>query len=148
MCPPITLQNSKRFFSPSEWKSPWSSIRWPDLNESHCYTKGPMTLRPTLDGGPGSKFLGTNLDTLEANLSPWVEPCLHLGSPNHELFILVQTNLFSSKMVPCRFRLNLSLFGLGPWSEGCGSNLWLLANRIALFHWTLDLGPSSKVTLD
>ncbi len=77
-----------------------------------------------------------------------LDPSLHLGSPNHELFILVWTNWFSSKMVPCRFRLNLSLFGLGPWSKGCGSNLWLLANRIALFHWTLDLGPSSKVTLN
>jgi hypothetical protein len=40
----------------------------------------------------------------------------------------------------------LPLFGLGPLSKGHGSNyLWLLPNRFALFHWTLDLAPSSKV---
>ncbi len=41
----------------------------------------------------------------------------------------------------------LPLFGLGPSSKGHGANLWLSSNRIALFHWTLDLGPSSKVAL-
>jgi hypothetical protein len=49
--------------------------------------------------------------------------------------------------VPCRFSLDLPLFGLGPSSKGHRSNLWLSSNRIALFHWTLDLGSSSKVAL-
>jgi hypothetical protein len=53
----------------------------------------------------------------------------------------------TSKMVPCRFSLDLPLFGLGPSSKGQRSNLWLSSNRIALFHWTLDLGSSSKVAL-
>jgi hypothetical protein len=47
---------------------------------------------------------------------------------------------FPSKMVPCRFSLNLPIFGRGPSFKGHGSNLWLSSNRIALFHWTLDLG--------
>jgi hypothetical protein len=56
---------------------------------------------------------------------------------------------FSFKMVPCKFSLNLSLCGLQSSSKGshvgpiCGSH----SNRIALFHWTLDPGPSSKVAL-
>jgi len=41
---------------------------------------------------------------------------------------------FPSKMVSCRFNLDLPLFGLGPSSKGCGSKLWLPTNRIALFH--------------
>jgi hypothetical protein len=48
-------------------------------------------------------------------------------------------------MVPCRFSLDLQLFGLGPLSKGHGFNLSLSANRVALFHWTLDIRPSSKV---
>jgi hypothetical protein len=49
-----------------------------------------MLLRPTLDGGPGFKFLGTNVDLFETNPILWldpplVDPSLHLGSPNHEL---------------------------------------------------------------
>ncbi len=40
-------------------------------------------------------------------------------------------------MMPCRFSLNLPLFGLGPSSKGLGSNLWLSSNRIAscLLNW-------------
>jgi hypothetical protein len=37
-----------------------------------------------------------------------------------------------------RFSLDLPLFGLGPSSKGLGSNLWLSANKISLFHWTLN----------
>ncbi len=109
--------------------------------------KRPHDTKTHFRWGPGSDSwepIWTHLKqiwVLGLNLA--LDPSLHLGSPNHELFILVQP-----KMVPCRFRLYLSLFGLGPWSKGCGSNLWLSANRIALFHWTLDLGPSSKVTLN
>ncbi len=47
------------------------------------------SLRPTLDEDLGSKFLGTNLDSFEANwileLDLALDPSLHLGSPNHEL---------------------------------------------------------------
>ncbi len=76
---------------------------------------------------------------------------LHLGSSNHELSLLAPFFRwfgpidFPSKMVPSRFSLDLPLFGLGPSSKGHGSNLWLLLNRIGLFHWTMDLGSSSKV---
>jgi hypothetical protein len=46
-----------------------------------------------------------------------------------------------------RFSLDLPLFGVGPSSKGHGSRPWVSANRIGLFHWTLELGPSSKVAL-
>ncbi len=77
---------------------------------------------------------------------------LHLDSPNHELcffffFFSSEPIDFLSKMVPCKFSLNLPLFGLKPTSKARGSNLWLSTNRIALFQWTLDLGPSFKVAL-
>jgi hypothetical protein len=45
------------------------------------------------------------------------------------------------------FCLNMPLFGLGPSSKGLRTNLKLLINKIAWIHWSLDLGPSSKVTL-
>jgi hypothetical protein len=50
-------------------------------------------------------------------------------------------------MVPCRFSFNWPIFGLETSSKGHGSNYWLSANRIALFHWTLDVRPSSNVAL-
>ncbi len=59
---------------------------------------------PTLDGCTGSKFLGTNLNSFEANwileLDLALDPSLHLGSSNHELsflafFFWVETNWFS-----------------------------------------------------
>ncbi len=40
--------------------------------------------------------------------------------------------------MPCRFRLNLPILGVGPSSKHHGSNLWLSFNRIVF-------GPSSKV---
>jgi len=47
------------------------------------------TLRHTFDDGPGSNFLGTNLDWFEANwileLDCTLIPSLILGSPNQEL---------------------------------------------------------------
>jgi len=65
-------------------------------------------------------------------------------------FVFVGLNqlIFPPKKVPCSFCLDLPLFGLGPSSKGRGSNLGFLASRIALFHWTLDLGLSSKVTIN
>jgi hypothetical protein len=49
--------------------------------------------------------------------------------------------------VPCRFSLHLPLIGLGPSSKGPGTNLKPLTNKIPWIHWSLDLGPSSKVSL-
>jgi hypothetical protein len=54
---------------------------------------------------------------------------------------------FPPIMVPCKFNLDLPLFGLGLSSKGHGPNLWLSTNRIALFHWTRVLRPSYKVAL-
>jgi hypothetical protein len=80
---------------------------------------------------------------------------LHLGSPNHELSPSFELYLkksepieFPSKMVPCKFSLNLPLSSLGPSSKAHGSNLWPSSNRISLFHWALDLRPSSKAALN
>ncbi len=39
------------------------------------------------------------------------------------------------------------VFGLGPSSKGVGTNLKVSTNKIAWIHWSLDLEPSSKVTL-
>jgi hypothetical protein len=33
--------------------------------------------------------------------------------------------------VPCRFSLNLPLFGLGPLFKGLGTDLQLLTNKVA-----------------
>jgi hypothetical protein len=62
-----------------------------------------LYLRPTLDEGPGSNFLGNNLDWFEANwileLECTLIPSRILGSPNQELSsyhcVLVWTNWFS-----------------------------------------------------
>jgi hypothetical protein len=47
------------------------------------------------------------------------------------LFLGLNQLIFPSKQVPCRFRLNLPLFGLGPSSKGLGTNLKLSTNKIA-----------------
>ncbi len=52
-----------------------------------------------------------------------------------------------SKMMPCTLNHNLICLGLGPLSKGLGTNLKFLTNRNAQFHWTLLLGPLSKVAL-
>jgi hypothetical protein len=54
---------------------------------------------------------------------------------------------FPSQTVPCKFSLDLPLFGLGPSSKCHGFNLWLSTNKIDVSQGTLDLGSSSKVTL-
>ncbi len=54
---------------------------------------------------------------------------------------------FPSKMMPCKLNHNLICLGLEFLSEGLGTNLKLLTNRNAQFHWTLLLGPLSKVAL-
>jgi hypothetical protein len=92
-------------------------------------------------------------------LNPWVgralDTSLHLGSWNPELsfiglFFLWGSNqlIFTPKWCNVSLALICHFLGLGPSSKGHhGSNLWLSSNRIALFHWTLDLEPSSKVAL-
>ncbi len=92
------------------------------------------------------------MDSREANqileLDLALDASLHLGFSNHELFFfffLFEPIDFPSKMVPCKFSLDLSLFGLQPSSKVHGSILWRSTNKIVLFHWTLDLGSSSKV---
>jgi len=94
----------------------FSSLVNPSCCLSLCFYY--QILRPTLDGSVGSKFLGTNLVSFEAN---WIlefvlalDPSLHLGSPNHDLsFELLflggsKPIDFPFKMVPCGFSLNLS----------------------------------------
>jgi hypothetical protein len=108
-------------------------------------------LRPTLDGGPASKFLGMNLNSLSWTL-PMTLACILvlqiMGSPFWLFFFLSKPINFPFKMVTCRFSLGFPLFGLGLSSKGYGCNLWLSSNTIALFHWTLNLGARSKVTLN
>ncbi len=55
--------------------------------------------------------------------------------------------IFPPQQVPCRFSLDLPLFGLGPSFKGLATNLKLSTNKIPWIHWSLDLGPSSKVSL-
>jgi hypothetical protein len=49
-------------------------------------------------------------------------------------------------MVPCKFSLDLPLFGLGPSSKGHRSNLWLSSYSIALLYF-IEPWTSSKVEL-
>jgi hypothetical protein len=63
-------------------------------------------------------------------------PSLILGSPNEELSFLalffgLNQLIFPLKQVPCRFNLNLPLFGLGPLFKGLGTDLKLSTNKIA-----------------
>ncbi len=105
-------------------------------------------LRPTLVQGPGSNFLGTRFDWFEAywilKLDCTLVLSLILGSPNQELSFLIFFGLnqliFPPKQVPCRFSLNLPLFGLGPFSKDLGTNLKLRPIRLLEFigPWTLD----------
>jgi hypothetical protein len=107
--------------------------------------------------GPGFKFLGIKLDSFEANwileMEPALNPSLNLGSPKLELSFehffwkLENWLIFPAKWCLCRFSHNLPQFCLGPSSKGHESNLWLSAIRNSLFHRTLDLRPSSKMTL-
>jgi hypothetical protein len=91
--------------------------------------------------GPGSKFLEPIWTHFKQSESlswalPWTLTCILglqiMSSPLSSFFLGLKPEPIDipCKMVPCRFSLNLPLFGYG-------SNLWLW-NRIALFHWTLD----------
>jgi hypothetical protein len=102
--------------------------------------------------GPESKFLGTSRTHLKQIGDLALDPSLHLGSSNQELSLLAfpsgsQPIDFLFETVPSRFCLDWPRSGLGLSSKGHGLNLWISSNRIALFYWTLNLGPSSEVAL-
>jgi hypothetical protein len=115
----------------------------------------PLTLNPRWRSRvqfPRNQF-GTDLKQIES-LSwtiPWsLASFLVLqirSSPFSTVFLGPNQLIFSPKQVPCRFSLNLPHLGLGPLSKGLGTKLKLSTNKIAWIHWSLDLGPSSKVTL-
>jgi hypothetical protein len=54
---------------------------------------------------------------------------------------------FPSKMMPCRLNHNSICLGPRSLSKVLGTNLKLLTNKNAWFHWALILGPLSKVAL-
>jgi hypothetical protein len=118
------------------------------LNLSHFLST--LTLiRHTLDEeGRGSNFLGTNLKQIESlswTRKPWsVAWFLVLQiqelSPFSTLFWSEPIDFPSKTGAPCRFSLNLPLFGLGPSSKKPWDqfkSFW--PNKIAWIHWSLDL---------
>lgn len=93
--------------------------------------------------GPGSKFLGTNLDSFQTNWilemdMPWTVACilvllimsspLSSFSPSHPIDL-------PSKMMPSRFGLYLPLFGLGPSSKVTLSSFPSVGHQTAPTHW-------------
>ncbi len=78
---------------------------------------------------------------------------LHFDSPNHVLsfklffFFWFRPIGFPSKMMLCKVNQNLICLDPEPLSKGLDTNVKLLTNRNARFHWTLLLGPLSKVAL-
>jgi hypothetical protein len=107
----------------------------------------PLRLRLILDGvqGPNSYnqfgLFWSKTEFLSWAL-PQTLPCilvLQIMSPPLRSFFVFEEIDFPSKMVPCRFSVNLPSFGLGTSSKGQGFILWLPTNRIVLFqYWTLD----------
>jgi len=107
-----------------------------------------------LDKGPRSNFLGTNLHSCEANwileLECSLVPILILGFPNQSSpFSIVfwsEPIDFPSKIGAilasiCYFLiLDLHLKALGPIQS-------FSTNKIVWIHWSLYLGPSSKLAL-
>jgi hypothetical protein len=55
--------------------------------------------------------------------------------------------VFPSKIMSCKLNHNLICLGLEPLSKDLRINLKLFTNRNARFHWTMLLGPLSKVAL-
>ncbi len=108
----------------------------------------PPYLQPTLDGVRGSNSwepIWTHLQQI-VSLSwtlPWTLACilvLQIMSSPFELFFFLVSNqlIFSPKWQHLHLVSIYYFFYIGPLSKSCGSNLWLLSNKIALFHWTLD----------
>ncbi len=81
------------------------------MGEAHFRrVQGPNSYEPILN----------HLKQIESILE--LDLTLHLGSSNHELSILapffwLEPIDFPSKMVPCKFCLDLPFFGLGPSSK-------------------------------
>ncbi len=96
-------------------------------------------------------FILTKLKQREQKINKkWatLDPSLHFGYLNHELslklfFLWFEPIGFPLTTMP--FRLNHNLICPGPLSKGLGTNLKLLTNKNAQFHWSLHLGPLSKV---
>jgi hypothetical protein len=110
-----------------------------------------LNLRPHFRWGPGWKFIGTNLDSFEANWILELDPSLHLDSPNNELswrsFLGLNQLMFPPKLCHvglasiCHFWVvdtHLKVRGPIYGSQPIG---------LLYFPWTLDLGSSSKVVL-
>jgi hypothetical protein len=78
-----------------------------------------------------------------------LDPSLHFGSPNHEISfkLFLKIWIHPSKLMSYRLNHNLICLGPGPSSICLKINSKLLTNRNAWFHWTLLLGPLSKVAL-
>jgi hypothetical protein len=66
---------------------------------------------------------------------------------SYKLFFLVRTNWFSFQNDTCKLNHNLICFGLGLLFKSLETNLKLLTNRNAQFHWTLLLEPLFNVAL-
>ncbi len=115
-------------------------------------------LRLTLEGvqGPNSyEPILTHLKQIKSILE--LDPTLHLGSSNHELSFLAPFFFFGlepidfpSKMVPCKFHLDLPFFGLGPSSKVAMSlNQWsYYLMKVALGRdYVTPLGTLWELTL-
>jgi hypothetical protein len=91
----IHLSNQEMTYQWQSTNCEWFALS--NVNMKRLY------LRPILDEGPGSNFLGNNLDWFEENwILEWdctLVPSRILGSPNQELSsyhcFLVRTNWFS-----------------------------------------------------
>jgi hypothetical protein len=104
-----------------------------------------LWLRPTLDGVPGSKFLGTNLDPF-GKLNPWVglypghylaSWVLQIMSSPFELFFWVWTNwFFGPKWCHVGLASNCHFLVLDPHLKGMGPIYG--SPPIGLLYWTLD----------
>jgi hypothetical protein len=86
----------------------------------------------------------------QKNEQPWtLTYTLVLQTMSYPLssFFFCLDQLVPSKMMPCKLNHNLICLNLVSLSKGLGTNLKFLTNRNAQFHWTLFLGPLSKVGL-
>jgi hypothetical protein len=63
-------------------------------------------------------------------------------------FFLVWTNCFPYKIIPFKLNHNLICFGPRPLFKDLKTNLKFLTNWNVQFHWTLFLGPMSKVAFN
>jgi len=84
------------------------------------------------------------------NEQPWIETytlVLQTMSSPLSLFWFEPIG-FLSKMMSCKLNHNLIYLGHEPLSKSLGTNLKLLTNKNVRFHWTILVGPLSKVALN